>query len=202
MAKILSPELAASYFLSQGVKLGQWNGLEALPPKPGYAASDFCTGKPVYELINFSQHVVGWLRKGDWKILQIDNSSYFFPDQALVLASLLIGPKKQVDLVNSRTFLFEFGVGETEDFQTEVVLAYLINLMLVYEAHCYVLSSGGAAGEMLAVQDGVVYFYGDDARLALAKTLLDEFAAMPNKVAPWVAAMNDRLYLDKGTSNG
>ena len=59
--------------------------------------------------------------------------------------------------------------------------------MLIYEAHCYLISAGGGPGEMLAVQDGVVYFYGDDGRIAQAQKLLNDFEANPNGVAPWIA---------------
>ena len=187
MAKVLTPELAAQYFQRQGVKLGVWNGLEALQPRANFVASTFCTGKSVYELINFSKHVAGWLAKGSWKILQIDNSSFFYPEQSAVLCALLIGPTQQVDLVKQRTFLFEFDADLRAVFQTEVVLAHLINLMLIYEAHCYLISAGGGPGEMLAVQDGFVYFYGDDGRVAQAQKLLNDFEANPNGVAPWIA---------------
>ena len=68
---------------------------------------------------------------------------------------------------------------------------FLINLMLIYEAHCYLISAGGSPGEMLAVQDGVVYFYGDDGRVAQAQKLLNDFEANPNCAASWIAAASD-----------
>jgi len=88
--------------------------------------------------------------------------------------------------MSHQTFLFEFGCGKAEDFQTEVLLAHLIFFMLVQEAHCYLISSGGKNGEMLAVQDGFIYFYGDDDRLVEAKKLLDDLVADPTKPAFWV----------------
>ena len=190
MAKILTPELADPYFQRRGVKLGVWNGLEFLHPGVGWIRSSFCTGKSVYELINLSQHVAGWLSKGSWKILQIDNSSYFFADQSLLLSSLLLGPSQCANLTEHRTFLFEFGDNQDENFQTEVVLAHLINLMLVYEAHCYLLSSEGSAGEMLAMQDGFVYFYGSSVRLAQAEKFLNEIEAGGSKAAQWIDVLN------------
>jgi hypothetical protein len=135
----------------------------------------------VYELLNISKHVANWLKKGSWKILQIDNSSYFYPDQEYILSTLLLGPTQQVNLVEHRTFLFDFGVGEKEDLQTEAVLSHLIYLMLIYEAHCYFLSSGSDAGEMIAVQDGMIYFYGDCGRIDQARKLLEVLASDPMK---------------------
>lgn len=186
MAKVLESELVNSYLLSQGLRLGLGNGLEAISPQGGPVAGKFCTGKSVYELVNFSNHVAGWLRSGSWKLLQIDDSSYFYPDQESLLSALLVGPTQQVDLTKHRTFLFEFGAGKRSDFQTEVVIAHLTNLMLIYEAHCYFLSSGGGEGEMIAVQDGVVYFFGNDVRLAQARKLLEDFDADPNRSARWI----------------
>lgn len=191
MVKILTPEIAAGYFQRQGVKLGAWNGLEALQPRTNFVVSTLCTGKSIYEVINFSKHVAGWLAKGSWKILQIDNSSFFSPDQSAVLCALLRGPNEQVDLVKQRTFLFEFDDNLRKDFQTDVVLAHLMNLMLIYEAHCYLISAGGSSGEMLALQDGFVYFYGDDDRVAQAQKLLNDFEANPNSTASWIAAASE-----------
>lgn len=190
MAKILTSELAEPYFQRRGVKLGVWNGLEVLNSEIEWVRSFCCTGKSVYELIDLSQHVAAWLAKGSWKILQIDNSSSFFADQSLLLSSLLLGPSQSVNFTEHRTFLFEFGESQNEDSQTEVVLAHLINLMLVYEAHCYLLSSEGSAGEMVAIQDGFVYFYGGRSRLAQAEKMLSEFELAPNKVAQWVNDLN------------
>ncbi|WP_146749331.1 hypothetical protein [Paracidovorax anthurii] len=185
MAKVLQSEIANSYFLEQGVKLGPWNCLETPKSEGSYVASSFCTGKSTYELIAFSQHIAGWLTKGRWKIIQIDNSSHFYPDQESVLGALLLGPAQPIDLANNRTYLFEFGANERMNFQEEVVLAYVINLMLIYEAHCYVISSGGEMGEMIAIQDGVVYFYGNRVRLSQAKDLLTELQTDPLRPAAW-----------------
>lgn len=179
MARILEPELAEINFMNQGVRLNSWNGLETLKPKHNQISSFFCTGKSVYELMNISKHVANWLKNGSWKILQIDNSSYFYPDQESILSTLLLGPTQQLNLSENRTFLFDFGIGEKEDFQTEAVFSHLIYLMLVYEAHCYFLSSGGDVGEMISVQDGTIYFYGDYGRICLARKLLDDLTADP-----------------------
>lgn len=86
--------------------------------------------------------------------------------------------------------MFEFGANEKVNLQTEVVLSHLIHLMLVYEAHCYLLSSEGPSGEMLAIQDGFVYFYGDGDRLAEAEKLLNEFDTGLSRAAPWISALN------------
>lgn len=191
MAKTISAELATPYLNSQGVKIGVWNELTPIESHVKTLQSAFCTGKSVYELINFSTHVAGWLVKGEWKILQIDNSSFFYPDQAAVLSALLLGPSHPADLVKQRTFLFEFDADLRTNFQTEVVLAHIINLMLIYGAHCYLISAGGRSGEMVAVQDGFVYFYGNDGRITQAKELLHAFEVNPNSPASWIDAGNE-----------
>ena len=190
MAKIIAPDLANSHLQHRGVKLGVWNDLEAISPESNYIQSFFCTGKSVYELVNFSQHVAGWLARGRWKILQIDNSSHVFEDQSLLLSLLLLGPSQHESFTQNRTFLFEFGENKQENLQTEILLAHLINLMLIYESHCYLISSEGSLGEMLGIQDGFIYFYGNSERLAEAKKLLNDFEASPSKAAQWINSLS------------
>jgi len=103
MAKVLSSESATQYLEQKGIKIGLWNRLEPLH-KINTVQSTFCTGKSVYELINISRHVSGWLANGSWKILQIDNSSAFYECEWVLLCSLLFGPNKQIDLMSHQTF--------------------------------------------------------------------------------------------------
>ncbi len=191
MAKIITSEVAASYLEPHGLKIGGWNELADSQGKVKSIRSAHCGHMTALESMNFSQHVAGWLAKGDWKILQIDNSSSFTADASLLLSSLLLGPGQQVDLVKNRTFLFEVCASKVRDLQVEVAISHLINLLLVWEAHGYMVSAGAATGERLGLQDGFVYFYGSNARLEEATALLTEFEANPRRTAKWISALNE-----------
>jgi hypothetical protein len=190
MARIITREVADSYLSSKDLKIGGWNELTDLGARVNSVRSRYCGRMSALESANFSQYVAGWLAEGDWKMLQIDNSSSFTCDQSLLLSSLLIGPTQRIDPVNDTTFLFEFDSDQVQGFQTEVTISHLVNLLLVWEAHVYLASAGGLRGERLGLQDGFVYFYGSDARLREAERLLAEFEATPNKVASWVNSLN------------
>lgn len=187
MAKILTSEVANSYLAPQELKIGGWCEVADLRGKPRWIQGPHCARMTARELANFSQHVAGWLGKGDWKILQLDNSSSLVAHESLLLSTLLLGSEQHMDPAKNRTFLFDLSACRPEEcLQTEIAISHIVYLLLLWEAHGYLVCSGGAPGERLGIQDGFVIFYGSDVRLHEATTLLAEFEAKPDKPAKWI----------------
>jgi hypothetical protein len=180
----------ASYRLKTiGMGLDHWNRI--VDPGRSRGRNDFFTHyqapRDATNLYCFSQHIAGWLPVGHWKIFQVDDATTLAPDEAFLLDCLLRGgPDNTSEFMTNRTFLFEFGNGKTADAKTELIIANLIHVFLLFECHGYVVSSGSSSGEILGIQDGFAYFLSRDKRLAGAQELLDRFENNPRKIPDWV----------------
>ncbi len=179
----------ANFYLSRiGMEIGGWNQLTEINKGGDGEVYGMNYQAPLNarELFNFSEHVAGWLPKGDWKILQFDNSGGLDAVQATLFRRLLLGSDETLNLNENRTFLFEFGDNEKYNENTELLLSSLISLLLIFESHGYLVSSNRSAGKYLAIQDGFVYFYSNDKSLSEAKLLLMNFEKNPLMSCQWV----------------
>jgi hypothetical protein len=129
--------------------------------------------------------VAGWLPRGDWKIVQIDNSNAFSRDEFSLFLGLLFGAEFGRDL-NNRTFLFQYPNSEGASYDTDLMIANAIFALLLLEGHGYVVSSGSARGERLAVQDGAIQFLSRDESMSGAEMLLRRFEREPARHPQWV----------------
>jgi hypothetical protein len=174
--KLLTIEEANRYLTTIGMEIGNWNQIvDTSVQNEEICWLNYEAPTRARELLRFSRSVAGWLPKGDWKIVQIDNSSYFDPDRTSLFTGLLFGPEVAPDLSEHRTFLFQFSNSEATNNNTELVIANLVFVLLLLEEHGYVVSSGSTQGQVLGIQDGVVYFCSRDKSISGAEILLRTF---------------------------
>lgn len=174
--KCLTKQEADTYLNHIGKRIGSWNQITDLAVEE-YERHKWLSRqapKDAHELYCFSQHVAGWLSKGDWKILQIDNSTSLDAIQGNFVGRLLFGSENllNLNLVDNSSFLFEFGHNKNENKNTEVLISNLIYAFLLFEGHVQVASSGNSEGQCLSIQDGFVYFISRDENQTSTEILL------------------------------
>jgi hypothetical protein len=148
--KCLTIEEAKAYLSHIGINIGNWNQMTEIASDQSSACwINYQAPKNSQELLNFAQLVAGWLPKGDWKIFQIDNSGVLDAAQADFFGRLLFGSEKVPSFIDKRTFLFEFGNDSNANKNTELLIANLIYLFLLFESHGYVVSSNRDAVNIL-----------------------------------------------------
>jgi len=187
MKRLTIPE-ANSLLAAINMQVGPWNQLEEV--------GDHCSapGKRVHyqapkdgnALLNFAQHITTWLPKGEWRILQIDNSTSLDAVQENQLGRILYGPNHLDGLCGDKTFLFEFGHSPQLDKNLELVISELVFTFLLFESHVYFASAGSKNGRYLGVQDGFVYLFGNERSMEDAGHLLKNFEQFPNKAPDWI----------------
>jgi hypothetical protein len=188
--KVITVQEAETYLSAVGMRVDNWNRI--IDATNAESEKCFwincCAPRDSLRLHTFSQHVAGWLPKGDWKILQIDNSTSFDPVQASMVGSLLFGKQEigDLNLAENRSFLFKFCEDESANESTELLIANLIYVLLLFEGHGYVVSSGTDSGQLVGIQDGFVYFYSKRPDISGAKSLLKNFEENPLRSPQWI----------------
>jgi hypothetical protein len=148
------------YLAPLGLAIGNWNEiLDTSVPAEEVNWISYEAPQNARNLLRFAWHLSGWLPKGDWKLLQFDNSNLFEGDQTSLIGRLLFGQNSiEVDMTCVRTVLFKFVGSEQEKNAQELLLTNLIFSILLVEGHAYVVSSKSTEGQVLGLQDGIVYF--------------------------------------------
>jgi len=187
--KRLTTAEADAYLNRIGMQVGGWNRV-ATTGAEGDKREWLNQRAPenARELHNFSHHLAGWLPQGEWKIFQIDNSTVLDAAQSTLFGRLLFGSERALDLgrMENSSFLFEFGSDPAANNATELLIANLIHVFLLFECHGYVVSSRSQAGQLLGILDGFGYFYSKDADVAGARTLLENFERNPLQPPQWI----------------
>ena len=92
------------------------------------------------------------------------------------------------DLTQNRTFLFELAKGEREH-HVALQVSNLIFALLLFECHAYIVSSGGDHGQMLSLQDGLVYLETREQNELRARALIANFERNRMALPSWVNEM-------------
>jgi hypothetical protein len=183
----LTAEEANGYLHSVGMQIGDWNQItDSGSQKQAISWVTYEAPKLARELLNFSRHVAGWLPSGAWKLVQLDNSTMFDPTEAAFVGRLMFGPDSHPEFSTHRSYLFDFAAGAQVRSDTELLLANLIFLFLLFESHSYIVSSGSSLGQILAVQDGSVHLGARDKSGSGAELLLRRFERDPLGPPKWV----------------
>jgi hypothetical protein len=186
--KALSTQEANAYLAHIGMRIGDWNQIADIGGPQASESSwvNYPAPENSNELLSFSQHAAGWPPKGEWKMLQIDNSTCLDAVQENFIGRLLFGPEYVGRLNDSRNFLFEFGKSWTDDRNTELLISDLVFSFLLFEAHGYFVSSNSNDGARLGIQDGFAYFSARDKDIHGTNTLLENFARNPLMSPRWI----------------
>lgn len=184
--KFIPPHETNERLASIGMRLGEWGNIEPLSPASDKAGWKHAPAPP-NNLFNFSHHVASWLPSGEWKLVQLDNSSgWIDPAQVSLLASLMsIASNPQILNSSSRNaVLIEFH-GES-CVQSELTVGNIIFALLLFKLHAHIVSSGGNAGVLLSIQDGFVYFSGTDSDTRRSESIVANFLANPCSYPVWI----------------
>lgn len=188
--KNLNSDEANEYLKGIGMRIGDWNEI-TYPKNDSYKIEtiNYQAPRSAAELLCFSQHVAGWLPRGDWKIFQIDNSTgWMDPVELSLFGGLLVGGENFIDFNRAlnNTLLFEFGKSVTDDENTELLIVNLIFVFLLFELHGYVVSSNSPDGQLLGVQDGFIYFMSGEKSLFEAENIIKNYEACSTTSPEWV----------------
>jgi hypothetical protein len=180
--RLINRDQTNAYLSEIGMSIGSWNqitnGTEGLNQKSPWIS---CRApEKSRELHNFAQHVIKWLPRGVWKIVQIDNSTSPSQDEAFLINRLLFGSSESSQLPLGGALLFEFVKGA--DANEDLLLSNLVFLLLLFECHGQVVSSSCRDGKILSVQDGFVYFISHtNSDISDARMLLKQLEDAPLK---------------------
>lgn len=192
--RFLTSEEADRYLNTVGMKVGEWHRIEPIDARAKSKQGWFNYRAPrdALALYAFSALMIDWFSRGDWKILQLDNSNHF-PRVAELLLSRTLGMKRPIDFAEVRTFIFE-DTNDDERIQNQVVIAGVIYSLLMFEGHAYIVSSADG-GYRLGVQDGFIYFQGTEEAIARGRTVVKRFedGGMANWQSEVETAWQDRI---------
>jgi len=105
----------------------------------------------------------------------------------MAISRLLPGLVKPLGtVIQNNTCLFEFDGRELADGDTELLIANVIYLILLFEGHGYLVSANSKSRECLSVQDGFIYFSSDEKSVAGMEALIQNFEASPLVLPKWV----------------
>jgi hypothetical protein len=197
--ELLSTEQANSLLSKLGLTIGQWNEVTAESSSSRTSGSSYEMHKApsgAHSLYTFARHVAGWLPSGDWKLIQVDNSTSLNVITAAPIARLLYADDQlhSPDDVNRASIKFAFGSDRRKNAATEILVSELIYYFLLLECHVQVVSSACQDGQFLSIQDGFVYFKfgrGDLARQT--SELLRSFEASPEQWPSWLVEIAEEM---------
>jgi hypothetical protein len=174
----------ANLFLGKiGFTIGEWNRIRHLNQLIERHQVVYRPTKEALLMYCFSQHIAGWLPRGNWQIFQIDDVTSLEGDEAMFV-SRLIGAEKLINLNEYRTLLFECSADQHRS--NLMTISYLIYAFLLFEAHGYLVSSGCKDGKMICIQDGSVSFDSEEKEVPDAQVLVSLFENNPRKSPEWL----------------
>jgi len=169
-----------------GMKLDDWNRIVYISNDFKASLTQYQAPRDALQLFCFSRHAVEWLPRGDWWLLQLDNSTPFDPDTASLFSPLLASSSGDLDLVENRTFVFEFDAGEERDGRLGLQISNLVFALLLLRCHAYLVSSKSTEGQMLSLQDGFVYLATREQNELKARVLIASYERNPTGSPKWV----------------
>lgn len=177
--KVLSRQDADVLLSPLGVKIGHWNELSVIAPDSQIAMTSLKAPTVAIELYVASLWLTDWLPKGKWKLIQIDNSTSPSKDESLLFERLMNSSMREWDVATQRTFLFDIDEDIATRQRVDIVISSVIFLALMFEWHIHLVSDGGAQGQRLALQDGVIYCFGNEENISAAKAVVEHLRLHP-----------------------
>jgi hypothetical protein len=192
--RYLTRDEADAHLSKIGMKVGSWNEITDIDSRRHETWQWVNRRAPAeaHESYVFSQHLAAWIPSGEWKILQIDNSTALDPVQNALISSLLFGPREVANMLERRSFLFEFTGDATLDTHSELLICNLIFSLLLFEAHVQIISSFDQGERYLSLQDGFAYLFARDIKQSSAEAVFKAFAETPGASPSWIQEIVSR----------
>jgi hypothetical protein len=182
-----------------GLRIGSWNQVEDLSGRKSTDQNSYVVFKAptsARSLYVFSEHVAGWLPSGDWKLVQVDNSTSLDFVQSTQI-SCLLGGDSQPDSqngINQASLEFSFGRNMIENVSTELLICNLIFMFLLFQCHVQIVSSSCTGGQFISIQDGFVYFmFGSESLKDRSAKLMSCFEKAPLASPKWINEIVDQF---------
>ncbi|HOE41652.1 MAG TPA: hypothetical protein PLB25_08500 [Rhodoferax sp.] len=166
---------AEQLLLTLDLKIGDWNELTVRSPSKATHRS-FAAPTSALELYVAAHRLASWISSGSWTLLQIDNSTSPMDDEVAVFENLVLKGQHSWDIAAQHTFLLDGSARQS-------TLVLLIYFALLFTWHIHLVSEASSSGQRLALQDGVVYFFGDASTTAAADELIASLISEPRMIA-------------------
>jgi hypothetical protein len=158
-----------------GMNVGSWNELSSLPSVPATHRA-YSPPTDAMELYVAANRLANWIGSGSWTLLQVDNSTSPSDDELAIFERLVLNGRPW-DVAEQHTFLLGAGAQQS-------TLVLLVYFSLLFTWHVHLASEASLAGQRLALQDGIAYFFGDSATIQSADELIASLAADPRILTP------------------
>jgi hypothetical protein len=186
MTRSITCQEAKEILAPIGMTIGNWGQISYsdLNVNEGKAFLRLRAPTAAKELFCLSRHLVSWLPTGCWTLVQMDNSNVLDRDEISIFSKLF----SQYDgTLEKRTYVIESGESTEAQRDSAFLIANMIFLLLLFEGHAYVTSSGAVNGEILGLQDGFAYFIArQSCNLSRADQIVRDFERAPESTAQWV----------------
>ncbi len=147
----------ATLLAPRGLRIGGWNEIRPVNPADSNVIS-FSAPSDAGMLLEVASSIADWIGCGDWVLFQFDNSTCPLESEIGVL-EVICGLDESWDVAVHRSLLIE----DIDGFSKQRLftqVSVIINFCLVFEWHVYLTSSAAMPGQLIGLQDGVVYAYG------------------------------------------
>ena|SRR5688572_6118708 len=163
------------------LKIGEWNELEdAVAGTSGHVA--YIPSREVTHLYTIAYRLVASFPQGAWVLLQLDNSTAPLPDEVQIFETLVFEPGCRWNVESQRTFLFERDShGASDDRAT---LTMTIVFAIAFYWHGSITFDGAKNGQRIGLQDGTIYFIGDEGAVRYGEELIAGFERDPLSLSP------------------
>lgn len=167
--KIMS-RLEAEAILGRTLAIGDWNEIKETSPNKSIPVACRPT-TAAWELYAFSRELISWLDE-DRILFQVDNSTAPTEEQIELFEGIADLASKHWDVASQHTFLLDLGssFAGSERWRVELIAFFAI----AFQWHVHLVGVGDKrdSTRRTALQDGSVYFFGDEQDLLSAKDLL------------------------------
>lgn len=170
------PRSAVDLLLSpMGLKIGNWNELTRVAGAESYKT--YRPSPDALELYAFAQRLLTWLSPIGWTLFQIDNSTSPADDEVNIFERLVLAERKW-DIDNQRSFIFD-DTPEKKLLGDRTALVLVTFFSLLFEWHVHLVCENSRERKRIALQDGIVHFFGDKDAIDGAVLLIQQSMKTP-----------------------
>lgn len=167
--RLISRIEADAMLKTKGLIIGSWGEFREADSSC-FGVRSFAPSRDARELLYLSRDIVSWLGPGAWVLYQVDNSTCPLDLENLVFDRIVLDLQCHWDIAEVRSFLFGFADEAGEKNSMDLIL--LIGYSIAFEWHVHLVSEATSAGQRVAIQDGVIHFYGDQKVLSEADRMI------------------------------